>query len=114
MVLDAPVLVLNRSFAALALTDARRGFRLFYKGHVRAVLPDFTTYGWAAPTRDHTCGGIMFLWGSDGFVMSNHYHPLLQFPIIRIQHCVAADPGCKFQLYRFDYDNLSIIAPIGT
>ena len=46
MVLDAPVLVLNRSFAALALTDARRGFTLFYKGHVRAVLPDFTTYGW--------------------------------------------------------------------
>ncbi len=46
MVLDAPVLVLNRTFAALALTDARRGFTLFYKGHVKAVLPDFTTYGW--------------------------------------------------------------------
>lgn len=44
--LASPVLVLNRGFAALALTDARRGFTLFYKGHVRAVLPDYTTYDW--------------------------------------------------------------------
>ena len=44
--LASPVLVLNRGFAALALTDARRGFTLFFKGHVRAVLPDYTTYGW--------------------------------------------------------------------
>ena len=46
MVLASPVLVLNRGFAALALTDARRGFTLFFKGHVRAVLPDYTTYAW--------------------------------------------------------------------
>jgi len=46
VVLDSPVLVLNRGFTALALTDVRRGFTLFYKGHVRAVLPDYTTYGW--------------------------------------------------------------------
>jgi len=45
-VLDSPVLVLNKSFAALTLTDVKRGFTLFYKGHVRAVLPDYTTYGW--------------------------------------------------------------------
>ncbi len=46
MVLDSPVLVLNRGFAALTLTDVRRCFTLFYKGHVRAVLPDYTTYAW--------------------------------------------------------------------
>jgi 5-methylcytosine-specific restriction endonuclease McrA len=45
-VLDSPVLVLNKSFAALTLTDVKRGFTLFYKGHVRAVLPDYTTYAW--------------------------------------------------------------------
>lgn len=44
--LDSPVLVLNRGFNALALTDVRRGFTLFYKGHVRAVLPNYTTYDW--------------------------------------------------------------------
>lgn len=48
MVLDSPVLLLNRGFAALTLTDVRRGFTLFYKGHVRAVLPDYSTYGWEA------------------------------------------------------------------
>lgn len=44
--LESPVLVLNRGFADLALTDVKRCFTLFYKGHVRAVLPDFSTYGW--------------------------------------------------------------------
>jgi 5-methylcytosine-specific restriction endonuclease McrA len=44
--LESPVLVLNRHFAALTLTDVKRCFTLFYKGHVRAVLPDYTTYGW--------------------------------------------------------------------
>ena len=34
------MLVLNRGFAALTLTDVKRTFTLFYKGHVRAVLPD--------------------------------------------------------------------------
>ena len=33
-------------FAALTLTDVKRCFTLFYKGHVRAVLPDYTTYAW--------------------------------------------------------------------
>ncbi len=42
--LDSPVLVLNRGFAALALTDVKRCFILFCKGHARAVLPDYTTY----------------------------------------------------------------------
>jgi 5-methylcytosine-specific restriction endonuclease McrA len=46
MTMESPVLVLNRSFAALALTDVKRGFTLFFKGHVRAVLPDYTTYDW--------------------------------------------------------------------
>src|ERR1035437_8322769 len=44
--LESPVLVLNRGFAALTLTDVKRTFTLFYKGHVRAVLPDYTTYAW--------------------------------------------------------------------
>jgi 5-methylcytosine-specific restriction endonuclease McrA len=44
--LDSPVLVLNKGFAALTLTDVKRTFTLFYKGHVRAVLPDYTTYAW--------------------------------------------------------------------
>ena len=44
--LDSPVLLLNKGFSAMALTDARRGFTLFYKGNVRAVLPDYSTYAW--------------------------------------------------------------------
>ncbi len=44
--LESPVLVLNRGFAALTLTDVRRCFTLFYKGHVRAVLPDYSTVDW--------------------------------------------------------------------
>ena len=30
----------------MTLTDVRRCFTLLYKGHVRAVLPDYTTYAW--------------------------------------------------------------------
>jgi 5-methylcytosine-specific restriction endonuclease McrA len=45
-VIESSVLVLNRGFAALTLTDVRRCFTLLYKGHVRAVLPDYTTYAW--------------------------------------------------------------------
>ena len=44
--IESSVLVLNRGFAALTLTDVRRCFTLLYKGHVRAVLPDYTTYAW--------------------------------------------------------------------
>lgn len=44
--LDSPVLLLNKGFSAMALTDVRRGFTLFYKGNVRAVLPDYSTYAW--------------------------------------------------------------------
>lgn len=38
--------MLNRTFAALAVTDVKRAFTLFYKGHVKAVLPDYTTFSW--------------------------------------------------------------------
>lgn len=44
--IDSAVLVLNRGFVALTLTDVKRCFTLLYKGHVRAVLPDYTTYAW--------------------------------------------------------------------
>ena len=44
--IDSSVLVLNRGFVALTLTDVKRCFTLLYKGHVRAVLPDYTTYAW--------------------------------------------------------------------
>lgn len=44
--IESSVLVLNRGFAAMALTDVKRCFTLLYKGHVRAVLPDYTTYAW--------------------------------------------------------------------
>lgn len=43
---DSAVLVLNRGFVALTLTDVKRCFTLLYKGHVRAVLPDYSTYAW--------------------------------------------------------------------
>ncbi len=43
---ESSVLVLNRGFSALTLTDVRRCFTLLYKGHVRVVLPDYTTYAW--------------------------------------------------------------------
>lgn len=44
--IESSVLVLTRGFAAVTLTDVRRCFTLLYKGHVRAVLPDYTTYAW--------------------------------------------------------------------
>jgi 5-methylcytosine-specific restriction endonuclease McrA len=42
--LDSNVLVLNRVFQAVQVTSVRKAFSLFYKGHVRAVLPDYSTY----------------------------------------------------------------------
>ena len=42
--LDSQVLVLNRVFQAVQVTSVRKAFSLFYKGHVKAVLPDYTTY----------------------------------------------------------------------
>jgi 5-methylcytosine-specific restriction endonuclease McrA len=44
MMLDSQVLVLNRVFQAVHVTSVRKAFSLFYKGHVRAVLPDYSTY----------------------------------------------------------------------
>jgi 5-methylcytosine-specific restriction endonuclease McrA len=44
IMLDSQVLVLNRVFQAVQVTSVRKAFSLFYKGHVRAVLPDYTTY----------------------------------------------------------------------
>ena len=42
--LDSQVLVLNRVFQAVQVTSVRKAFSLFYKGHVKAVLPDYSTY----------------------------------------------------------------------
>jgi 5-methylcytosine-specific restriction endonuclease McrA len=42
--LDSNVLVLNRLFQAVHVTSVRKAFALLYKGHVRAVEPDYTTY----------------------------------------------------------------------
>jgi 5-methylcytosine-specific restriction endonuclease McrA len=44
--LDSEVLVLNRVFQALRVTSARHALSLFYKGHAKAVLPDYSTYEW--------------------------------------------------------------------
>jgi 5-methylcytosine-specific restriction endonuclease McrA len=44
--LDTNVLVLNRLFQAIQVTTVRKAFCLLYKGHVRAVAPDYTTYDW--------------------------------------------------------------------
>ncbi|MCI0465380.1 MAG: HNH endonuclease [Gemmataceae bacterium] len=44
LLLDSNVLVLNRLFQAVHVTSVRKAFALFYKGHVRAVEPDYTTY----------------------------------------------------------------------
>src|SRR5262250_3794275 len=44
VMLDSQVLVLNRVFQAVQVTSVRKAFSLFYKGHVKAVLPDYTTY----------------------------------------------------------------------
>ena len=41
--LESQVLVLNRVFQAVQVTSVRKAFSLFYKGHVRAVLPDYST-----------------------------------------------------------------------
>jgi 5-methylcytosine-specific restriction endonuclease McrA len=43
---DSGVLVLNRLFQAIQITTVRRAFCLLYKGEVRAVAPDYTTYAW--------------------------------------------------------------------
>src|SRR3989449_5494134 len=43
---DTGVLVLNRLFQAIQITSVRRAFCLLYKGEVRAVAPDYTTYDW--------------------------------------------------------------------
>lgn len=43
---DTGVLVLNRLYQAIQITTVRRAFCLLYKGEVRAVAPDYTTYDW--------------------------------------------------------------------
>ncbi len=43
---DTGVLVLNRLFQAIQITTVRRAFCLLYKGEVRAVEPDYSTYDW--------------------------------------------------------------------
>ncbi len=42
--LDGQVLVLNRFFQAIQVTSVRRALSLLYKGQVRAVASDYTTY----------------------------------------------------------------------
>ncbi len=44
--LDSNVLVLNRLFQAIQVTTVRKAFCLLYKGQVKAVAPDYTTYSW--------------------------------------------------------------------
>jgi len=44
--LDSNVLVLNRLFQAIQVTTVKKAFCLLYKGHVRAVNPDYTTCAW--------------------------------------------------------------------
>lgn len=44
--LNSNVLVLNSVFQAVQIVSARKAFSLFYKGHVRAVLPDYSTHDW--------------------------------------------------------------------
>jgi 5-methylcytosine-specific restriction endonuclease McrA len=44
--LDTNVLVLNRLYQAIQVTTVRKAFCLLYKGHVRAVAPDYSTYDW--------------------------------------------------------------------
>ncbi|MFQ5700811.1 MAG: HNH endonuclease [Acidobacteriota bacterium] len=48
--LDTNVLVLNRLFQAIQVTSVRKAFCLLYKGQVKAVEPDYTTYSW-----EHWC-----------------------------------------------------------
>lgn len=45
--IDAPVLVLNRSYQPIHITTVRRAFCLLAKGHVRVVGADFRTYTFA-------------------------------------------------------------------
>ena len=45
--LDSQVLVLNRFFQAVQVTSVRRALTLLYKGHVKAVGPDYITYDFA-------------------------------------------------------------------
>jgi len=45
-VLDSNVLVLNRLFQAIQVTSVKKAFCLLYKGHVKVVEPDYTTYSW--------------------------------------------------------------------
>lgn len=42
--LDGQVLVLNRVFQAIQVTSVRRAMTLLYKGHVKAVSADYSTY----------------------------------------------------------------------
>jgi len=44
--LESSVLVLNRLFQAIQVTSVRKAFCLLYKGHVKVVEPDYTTYSW--------------------------------------------------------------------
>ena len=44
--IDSNVLVLNRLFQAIQVTSVRKAFCLLYKGQVKAVEPDYTTYSW--------------------------------------------------------------------
>jgi 5-methylcytosine-specific restriction endonuclease McrA len=45
-VLESNVLVLNRLFQAIQVTSVRKAFCLLYKGQVKVVEPDYTTYTW--------------------------------------------------------------------
>jgi 5-methylcytosine-specific restriction endonuclease McrA len=45
-VLESNVLVLNRLFQAIQVTSVRKAFCLLYKGYVKVVEPDYTTYTW--------------------------------------------------------------------
>jgi 5-methylcytosine-specific restriction endonuclease McrA len=45
-VLNSNVLVLNRLFQAIQVTTVRKAFCLLYKGEVKAVEPDYSTYTW--------------------------------------------------------------------
>jgi len=42
--LNSNVLVLNKVYQAVQIVTVRKAFSLLYKGHVRAVLEDYTTY----------------------------------------------------------------------
>ncbi|MEE9219351.1 MAG: HNH endonuclease [Acidobacteriota bacterium] len=58
--LDTNVLVLNRLFQAVDVTSVRRAFTMLYKGDVRAVQPDYTTYSFenwrdVPPGADEEC-----------------------------------------------------------